>query len=117
MGIYDALKDGVEVVQKAGNIEVMKKLLDAQKEALELFDENRRLKEENAALKQQRDVSERLTHDGKRYWLKGTKSEEGPYCQTCWDVDRRLVRLVVTSDRDTDGKFYGFCAYCAGGRK
>src|SRR5262249_1117247 len=115
MGIYDALKDGVEVVQKAGNVEVMKKLLDAQKEALDLFEENQRLRPENAAPKKQEDGAARLMYDGQRYWLEGEK-KEGPFCSTCWDVDRRLVRLYE-HDRRPGEKFSGFCAYCASSRK
>jgi hypothetical protein len=117
MGLYEAIKDGVEVARKADNIEVMKQLLDAQKEARDLFEENRRLKEHIRELEKRRDISANLRADGKRYWLRVEKGEDGPFCTTCWDVDGRLVRLTLTSDREDDGTLYGFCAYCASGAR
>ena len=54
MGSYEAIKDGV-VARKADNIEVMKQLLDAQKEAPDL-EENRALSADQGALEEKQNV-------------------------------------------------------------
>src|SRR5690606_14990835 len=38
MGLYEALKDAVSVAQKADNIEIMRALFEAQKQALDVLD-------------------------------------------------------------------------------
>jgi len=45
MAIYDILKDAVDIAQKVQNMELLKKLFDAQQQALELQRENTELKE------------------------------------------------------------------------
>jgi hypothetical protein len=100
MGIYEAIKAVLDVARNTGNIDVVEKLLNVQKEALDLQEENRLLKEENAALKRRRESA------GKE-----DKRGEGPYCSMCWELDQRLSKLAVKTDRS--GNVHGYCAYCA----
>ena len=51
MGFYDAMKDAINLAQKADNIELYRQLLDLSAQALDLQEENRRLKEEIADLR------------------------------------------------------------------
>lgn len=106
MGIYEAIKDGVEVARKADNIEVMKQLLDAQKECLDLLDENRKLKERIRELEESQRITGELVFRESSYFRPSATGEEGPFCSVCWDVDRRLVRMHEGS--------YGqhYCMHC-----
>ena len=41
------------------------------------------------------------------YWVnREEQPADGPYCPTCWDVDRRLVHLLTSPDGTA------YCAYC-----
>ena len=60
MGLYDAMKDAINLAQKADNIELYRQLLDLSAQALELQAEVARLKEENAELKKRRNVADRV---------------------------------------------------------
>jgi hypothetical protein len=112
MGLYEAIKDGVEVARKADNIQVMKQLLDAQKELLDLFDENRKLKERIRELEVREDVSRNLRYDGERYWLTRDGAEDGPYCSVCFDHDGKLIRLTNGATR---GSYW--CGVCSTKRR
>ena len=75
-------------------------------------DELTRLTEENAGL---RFVIQELQHGDalplqfrkNAYWLHRTgQAPEGPYCSTCWDIERRLVRKLRADGGDL------YCDYC-----
>ena len=44
LGLYDSVKEVAGIIQKADNIELYSKILDVQKEAIDLIEENRKLK-------------------------------------------------------------------------
>ena len=47
MGWYEAIKDGINVAQKADNIPLVNNLIEAQKQILDLINENNKLKMQN----------------------------------------------------------------------
>ena len=51
MGWYEAIKDGITAAQKADNIPLVNNLIEAQKQILDLINENNKLKNGNAELK------------------------------------------------------------------
>ena len=110
MGLYEAIKDGVEVARKADNIEVMKQLLDAQKEALDLFEENRALKERIRALEEKQKIQGSLKFRDNKYWREEGGTAEGPFCTSCWDVEGRLVRMH-TSPSNPKHHYCDWCQY------
>jgi len=71
-------------------------LIDAQEELLTANRENQKLKDE---LKQERTLKADYLFRENMYWHRETN--EGPFCSTCFDSDRKLVRLT-----DFDGSFY-----------
>lgn len=44
MGWYEAIKDGISLAQKADNLPLVQNLIDAQKQILDLMNENDELK-------------------------------------------------------------------------
>jgi len=93
MGLYDAMKDAVNMAQKADNIELYKQLLDLSAQALDLQAEVAKLREENAELRKRQNVSAKIVrHEGAYITLTDDKKELY-YCSRCWDMDERLVQL------------------------
>lgn len=105
MGAYEAIKDAAKLAQKADNVELYERLLDAQREALEMQEELRAVRREIEELRRQEELEEGLDFDEGIYWLDGEDGERGgPYCQLCWDRDRDLIRLQDYGK----GRFYCF---------
>ena len=111
MGLYEAIKDGVEVARKADNIEVMKQLLDAQKEALDLFEENRALKDRIRALEEKQQIQGSLKFRDNKYWREEGGTSDGPFCTTCWDIEGRLVRMHNSPSSSRDWVYCDWCTY------
>lgn len=107
MSTYDALKDAVKLAQKVDNAELIQRLLDAQKEALEMQEELQTLRERVRELERQDDVEESLVFDDGVYWRGPEGGEQdGPFCQLCWDRDHMLIRL-----QDYKNGYFG-CQSC-----
>ena len=73
MGLYDAMKDAINLAQKADNIELYRQLLDLSAQALELQAEVARLKEENAEL---RKLAEKQNAELEKYRQPATFSRD-----------------------------------------
>lgn len=93
MGIYDALKDAVQLAQKLGDADLIQRIIELQQETIDLVEENRNLKEEVRDLKQAQDVRERLRFHRDAYWLEDNGSRDGPFCPRCWDQASTLARM------------------------
>ena len=107
MGLYDAMKDAVNLAQKADNIELYRQLLDLSAQALDLQAEVAKLKEENAALKEKRNLSEKIVRHEASYITLKDDTQHLYYCTHCWDVDQRLVQLRCNK---YNGSF--LCPHC-----
>lgn len=113
MSIVENLKEIVSLVQKIDNIELLKNILSLQVEIQRQFEENVGLRQQVVELKEELRVKDSLRFDNGEYYLrKEGSSEDGPFCSTCWDVDRKLVRMVRGGMTDS---FY--CQYCVNVRR
>lgn len=90
------------VLKKAGHIEITAQVIELQQTLLQLFAERathleqmQQLRDENATLRAQLEVRDTLRFERNAYWRgsPGGKSD-GPFCSSCFDVDRRLVRML-----------------------
>jgi len=94
VAIYDALKDAIDIAQKAQNAELLQKLFDAQKQALELQKENAGL---NELIKKMQDISaleEKVERYNDKYYITFSDDPQKiEYCSTCWDSDRKKIQI------------------------
>lgn len=93
MGLYQGIKDVANVVQKADNIELYKKLLDLSAQALDLQAEIAQLKEENAELRKSHDLESRVIRHTEPYITLRDDAPEIQYCAVCWGHDKKLIQL------------------------
>lgn len=93
MGLYDAMKDAVNLAQKADNIELYRQLLDLSAQALELQAEIARLTAENEELRKVKDIESDIEYYVDAFVTR--KSDEKPikYCAACWVDKKKLVPL------------------------
>ena len=92
MGILDTAKDAVMLVQKIDNIELYRKILDLQADALKIQEENDKLRGKVKSLEEALQIQGTLVFEDNSYFVIKVGSKEGPYCSLCWDKDRQLVR-------------------------
>lgn len=106
MSFYDALKDAVNLAQKADNIELYRQLLDLSAQALDMQAEVARLKEENAELKRRRAVAAKvIRHEEPCITLEGDTTPLY-YCSRCWDSEQLLIQLSCHANGTFD------CPHC-----
>ena len=96
MGIIEDAKEAVKLVQQIDNIELYRKILDLQGEAIELTEEIKKKDETISKLKDALDLKGRLTCKDSAYYLTNDNGKiiGGPFCTKCFDVDHLKCRLV-----------------------
>ena len=107
MGLYDAMKDAINLAQKADNIELYRQLLDLSAQALELQAEVARLKEENAELRKKEDLSAAIVRHAESFVTKVGDEANLRYCSHCWDAEQKLIQLRCDEE---DATFV--CPHC-----
>lgn len=89
MDILDNAKDIYLLIKKIGNQDLLEKMADLRDEIFSLREENRELKE-----KLSRRDNYNMVFEGTCYWdVKDDGTKDGPFCPTCWDKDRKAIRM------------------------
>ncbi len=102
MGIAETIsivKDAIVFAQKAGNIEQMKKLLDAQQEILNMQEEIVNFKAEISKLKENEKIKEKIIRSKNSTFIKleGDESDT-TYCSRCYDKEKILMQVKIYED-------------------
>lgn len=92
MGWYEAIKDGIAVAQQADNVPLVRELIDAQKQILDLIEENQRLRAQVKELQETSDISEKIVRHEDAYITLKDDPQNLIYCSCCWDTQRILVQ-------------------------
>lgn len=97
MGIIENAKDAVKLVQQIDNIELYRKILDLQSEALELIEQLKLKDETIAKLKKISSIREKLKCINSAYYEvdKDGQPFDGPFCTKCLDVGGEICRLLI----------------------
>lgn len=92
MGWYEAIKDGITVAQQADNVPLVRELIDAQKQILDLVQENQKLREKIREMQETADVAGKIVRHEDAYITLRDDPENLIYCSCCWDTKRMLVQ-------------------------
>lgn len=104
MGLYDAVKDAINLAQKADNVELYRQLLDLGAQTLELQAEVSRLKEENAQLKLELNSRKQVIRHKTPYITLEDDDLSIPYCAYCYGSKGLFIQLF-----DYDKTHYACC--------
>jgi len=96
MGIIENAKEAVKIVQQIDNIDLYRRILDLQGEAIELTEELKKKDEIIAQLKDALDLKGKFIYKDSAYYItdENGKIIDGPFCTKCFDVDHVKCRLV-----------------------
>lgn len=103
MGVIESFKDVLKVADTLNNLELYKKLSELQTAVFTLEEENRSLKE-------RLNIKANVVFEDGRYWLNTNGRKEGPFCNICWDIDAKLVRMTISKIMGVETDFG--CDYC-----
>lgn len=108
IGIMETIDRLKNVAEKSKNVDLLEEIAKLRVNALELQNENFRLKEEIYKLKQDAIQDVELIYDNPVYYKKDDLEKNDAYCTGCWDMRRKLIR--VHRQRDKSWK----CPICHG---
>jgi hypothetical protein len=91
-------RDIIDLVKAGATIEAQEKIMELRLAALALQEENIALREENRRLKEAQEHAAKIVRDGNCYFKEEDADRKHPFCLACWDVDRKLVSLIVGHD-------------------
>lgn len=92
MGWYDAIKDGIAVAQQVDNIPLVEKLIEAQKQILDLVNENQKLREQIKKMQETTDIAGKIERHEDAYITLADDPDKHIYCSCCWDTKKMLVQ-------------------------
>jgi hypothetical protein len=96
LGITDAVSLSgrvLELVKQGVTLDLQERIMELREAVLNAQEEVLRLRAELSELRRTANDREQLTFDGSLYWRERSDGKEGPFCQRCFDVDAKLVRL------------------------
>jgi len=94
MGVLDNMKDVADLIKKAGDIELYKKIVAAEDEVRELTRENRRLEDRALELEEAVRFKDAIEFKAPFYYLK--EGDQTPFCPSCWEEkEKRPVHVVL----------------------
>jgi hypothetical protein len=97
MGVVENLKDVADLVKKAGEIELYKKISAAEDEVRELTREKRRLEDRVEELERALKLKNTMKFKAPLYYQEG---DEVPFCPACYEKDGRAVHVVKNDDAE-----------------
>jgi hypothetical protein len=91
MGIIDNVREIADLVKKAGDIELYRKIVKLEGEVIELTREKRVLEEQIQQLQLQLEMAKKLTFRAPFYYA---PPDEVPFCPRCWETDKKAIHLT-----------------------
>ena len=94
VAMLPSYKDIVDLIKKGSTIEAHEKIMELREAAIQLQEENLELRQRLKALEEQIALRAKVVWEKPYYWIidEGGK-RDGPYCQSCYDKDSKLMRL------------------------
>ena len=86
-------KDIVDLIKKGATVEAQEKIMELREAIIELKDENSSLHQQLQSLEEELRIKGQLKFEKSVYWLLEDKKRTGPFCQRCYDIDKKLARL------------------------
>jgi len=103
MGVVENLKDLADLVKKAGEIDLYKKISAAEDEVRELTRDKRRLEDKVEELERAFRFQQEVVFKAPFYYLK--QGDQTPYCAHCLEKENHAVHVVLQFDNEERTKW------------
>ena len=88
----------IDLIKKGATVEYQEKIMKLKEAVLQLQEENQELRKKVQELEEALSIRANLKYEPPYYWLETKENKEGPYCQACYDKERKLIRLQDRKD-------------------
>ena len=114
-------KDIVDLVKRGATLEAEKRIVALRVTATTAQREITSLRERVSALERELAVRATVSFDGQFYWTGNVDRRDGPFCPTCFDTERLMMRLQFRTVEEIDyetgytrpgGTVFYQCAHC-----
>jgi hypothetical protein len=95
MGVVENLKHIADLIKKAGDIELYRKIIESEGEAIELTRENRRLEERVVELEKTLALQKQMHFNEPFYYQDEDKT---PFCPACWEGNKKGIHVTFIFD-------------------
>jgi hypothetical protein len=106
MSLIQDSKDVYELIKKGATLEAEERMLDLRGQIVDLESENIELKREVQRLLERLEMEDSMVYRSPYYMRTVEGGEDGPFCQRCWDDEKKAIRL------QNDGPGYWYCNKC-----
>ena len=96
MSILPNYNEIVDLLKKGSNLEAQEKIMELREGALALQHENLKLHERINELEEELNLERVVQWEAPFYWKIIGETRDGPFCQKCYDSDRKLIRVLKT---------------------
>jgi hypothetical protein len=90
MSIVDNLEEVADIIKKAGDIELYRKIVKLEGAIIELTREKMKLEEQNADLQKLLNAKQEMKFNKPFYYQ---ENDPHPFCPQCWEADKKAVHL------------------------
>lgn len=95
--IAKAIREGAIALEKAEDklklAELIDKLVDAKLQIASIQESIMEKEERIRELEKQAEIRGKIIYEAPYYWLDNGSRKDGPYCQQCYDSEKKLIRL------------------------
>jgi hypothetical protein len=95
MGLLENMKEVADLIKKAGDIDLYRKIVESEGEVMELTREKRMLEDRVSELEKLLALQKQMIFKPPFYWQEG---DETPYCPACWEARKTAVHLTFDFD-------------------
>ena len=89
MGMYEAIKDGFDVVRASDNVPLLKNFMDIQQGYMQMQKELEQANQKIEELSKQLELKGKLIFQDNMYYVKNDNGLEGPFCSRCYDENKK----------------------------
>ncbi len=107
MGLIEEVKQVADLLKKAGEMDLYRKLVDLQGEIVNLSAEKLKTEQENTELKKRLKLKQAMEFKFPYYYQDGDRY---PFCRHCWEAKEIAVHL--NHPHTEDGKTHRHCHNC-----
>ena len=99
MGLLENMKEIADLIKKAGDVDLYRRIVESEGEVVDLTREKRKLEDRVRELENQLALRKKMACKPPFYWQEG---DDTPFCPTCWETKKLAVHLAFASEA-TDG--------------
>jgi hypothetical protein len=92
MGVIDTIKEVGDIVKKAGDIDLYRKIVHAEGEIIELTRQLRAAENRILGLEETLKFKDKLSFKTPFYYAEG---DSVPFCPKCWEADKKAVHMII----------------------